>query len=59
MNNFQMINKLKQVKFHLLETLDEKKVYNLMKLNYLYITSQIENNFSAHQISEDLKNNIN
>jgi hypothetical protein len=58
MTNLQMINKLKQVKFHLLETLNEKKVYNLMKLNYLYITSQIENNFSTHQISQDLKNNI-
>jgi len=54
MTNLQMINKLKQVKFHLLETLDEKKVYNLMKLNYLYITSQIENNFSTKQISLDI-----
>jgi len=59
MTNSQMINKLKQVKFHLLETLDEKSVYNVMKSNYLYITSQIENNFSTHQISEDLKKNIN
>ena len=58
MTNLQMINKLKQVKFHLLETLDKKEVYNLMKLNYLYITSQIENNFSTHQISQDLKNKI-